>query len=92
MFNNIGTIMKTSAKFIFILAIISSIIILANSFIRLGRGDAEFGFILIPVSLGILLSCYITSLFLYGIGEIIDKLNEIEENTRKSEEDFEIIE
>ena len=77
MFENVGTKLKKLAKFIFvfglILSIIIFIIILAISFNGDGDSPIWLAFIIIVVGP---LSSYLSSLPLYALGEIHEKIKE----------------
>ena len=76
MFNNIGKKLKTLAVVIFILeclgGLIGGIIIISETY------EEEIGVIMLIVTP---IVAWISSWFLYGYGEIIDKLQEISYNT-----------
>ena len=78
MFNNIGGKIKGLAKAIVILAIIYAIILA----IFLLAIDNTAGAVSLPVIILIPVIAWISSWTLYGFGELIDKVTQIEENTR----------
>lgn len=83
MFNEIGKKIKTLAKVIFVLVVISALImgvVLIATLIKTDKENLAFiGFLVMIVGSVIawLLSC-----LLYGFGELIDKTCDIERNTR----------
>lgn len=80
MFNNIGGKIKTLAKVIFIIEIVLAFIA-GIAFMATDDSLIVVG-LLVMVILPI--AGWVSSWFLYGFGEIIDKLCEIERNTRGS--------
>ena len=92
MFNNIGGKLKELAKIVFVLGVIASV----SFAIALFTGDLakDFGqgekliFGLIVIVAGIVAS-WVSTWFIYGFGEIIDKLTDIEYNTRKESKETE---
>lgn len=81
MYDNIGNKIKGLAKAVFVIETIMSVI---AGFILLTIDEdlSLIGFFLMIV--GPLVS-WLSSLLLYGFGELIDKANEIERNTRGSD-------
>ncbi len=75
MFKNLGGIIKKAAIVFFWLEVIASVII---GCVLLGETD---GVSLLWMLVGLLLTCS-SFCVLYGFGEIIDKLSDIEKNTR----------
>ncbi|MBE6584134.1 MAG: hypothetical protein E7649_04000 [Ruminococcaceae bacterium] len=78
MYDNIGKKIKSLAKALFIIfiviGVIGGIVLVSYDLILLGI----FTMIILP------LTAWISSWFLYGFGEIIDKLTDIEHNTHVS--------
>lgn len=79
MYNNIGAKIKTLAKLIFIVFAILSVIV-AFMFMATDEEFIFFGVLMLFV--GPLVS-WVTSWILYGFGEIIEKVTQIEINTRR---------
>ncbi len=78
MYNNIGKKIKGLASALFITATIAAIIS-GIVLMFLGESMILFGFLVMIIGP---LAAWISSWMLYGFGEIIDKLCEIEQNTR----------
>ena len=78
MFDNIGGKIKGLAKVLFWLETIAAAIV------GLGLVDGSEGLSLLFALVGVLVA-WISAWFLYGFGEIIDKLCDIERNTRGGE-------
>ncbi len=78
MFDNIGSKIKTLAKVVFWVEAVIAVIV------SLALLDATEGLSLLYSILGVL-AALITAWFLYGFGEIIDKLCQIEKNTRSGD-------
>lgn len=78
MFENIGGKIKGLAKIVFLLEIIAAVIV------GLVLVDGTEGLSLLYAIAGVLVA-WVSVWFLYGFGEIIDKLCDIERNTRGGE-------
>ena len=78
MYDNIGKKLKGFAKTIFAICLIASVI----GGIAIMAIDGDLAIIgIIVMAVGILVS-WISTWFLYGFGEIVDKVCDIEKNTR----------
>ncbi len=76
MFRNIGGKIKVLSKVLFWIEAAAGIIV--------GIGlIPQLEIIAVLIAFGIILAALIISWFFYGFGEVIDKLTEIERNTRK---------
>ncbi len=84
MFENIGGKIKGLSVAIFLIVAIGSVIL------GLSMLEVTDGVSLILSLIGVLIA-WISSWFLYGFGEIIDKLCEIEMNTRRIEKNTGIV-
>ena len=83
MYDNISVRIKGAAKIIFILGLILSVIF--GIYIIKISDNALKGLILIGIGI---LSFWVISLLVYGFAEIIDKVIEIENNTRNERYNF----
>ncbi len=85
MFDNIGRKIKTLAKWLaylgFITSVISGIVLLIISLINFEHIGWQILLVPIQIVLGCLIS-WLSVIILYGFGELIDKVSEIEKNTR----------
>lgn len=83
MYDNIGGKIKSLAKTIFVLEVLAIVII---GFVAMAQseGDGETAQIAFIIMLVAFIVAWISSWFLYGFGEIIEKLCQIEQNTRNS--------
>jgi len=79
MFSNIGGKIKSVATAVCWIGIIASVL---TGIVMLAQGDEGILFGFITAGLGALVS-WVSSLFLYGFGELIVKVTQIEKNTRK---------
>ncbi len=75
MFENIGKKIKSLAKIVFV---IEAAFLGFVGLVLMLDGNGEGFLVLVAGVLG----AWISGLFLYGFGEIIDKLTDIEKNTR----------
>ena len=75
-FSNIGKKIKTLAKVIFVILLIALPIL---GIVSIVDGDVLYGCIMLILGPVI---AWIASWFLYGFGELIDKVSDIEYNTR----------
>ena len=82
MFDNIGGKIKGLAKVLFWLEVIAAVIV------GIVLVEGTEGLSLLFALVGVLVA-WISAWFLYGFGEIIDKLCDIEKNTRGGEGEFE---
>ncbi len=81
LYQDVGMKIKKLALWIFIVEMIFSVV--SGMLLCFTGGEFEF-FIGLGVIVGGALTAYVSSWFLYGFGEIIDKLTDIERNTRHS--------
>lgn len=72
MFENPGEKIKNASKALFYLALISSAIVLIIGFVMLSDSEAT-GWLYILCSLLLVFASYLSSLFIYGFGEIVEK-------------------
>ena len=86
MFENIGKKIKGLVKTIFIIESVASVII---GIVILALSE-EFNIIGLLVMAGGILVAWLSSWLLYGYGEIIDKLTDIERNTRGAAGDSDV--
>ena len=90
MFNDIGKKIKrlasTLCKVQIAIYVIAAIVFFALGSISFVDGNEDFGpiFILVAVALAIVgpIIAWLSTIILYGYGELIDKTSEIEKNTR----------
>lgn len=75
MYDNIAKTIKTIALLLFIVGVIVSIILGINNM------HLQFGWIIL---IGGIIVVFISSVFIYGFGEIIDILDDIRHNTKRS--------
>ena len=78
MLNNVGAKIKKFAKTIFV---IEAVLVIIGAFCMLLDSLIVEGIVVIAVGL---LTTVVSSLLIYGVGEIIEKLCQIEENTRNN--------
>ncbi len=78
MFENVGGKLKVLAQVIFYIELI---VIIFIGILLLGNGIETLWIAVLVIVVGGLLA-WISSWFLYGFGEIVDKVGKIEENTR----------
>ena len=79
MFENIGKKIKGLARVLFFLEAIGSFIV---GIVLLANGDESTVIVGLLVMIGGILFSWVSVCLLYGFGEIIDKLQDIERNTR----------
>ena len=82
MYDNIGGKIKGLAKATFIIGIIGAIIV---GIVMMVSSDEILIFLGLVVMFIAPVIVWISSLFLYGFGELIDKVSDIERNTRGGE-------
>ena len=78
MFDNVGKKIKGLAEVVFFLEIMAFIII---GFVVIAKGGSFLAWGILIFALGAI-SAWISALLLYGFGELIDKICDIERNTR----------
>lgn len=82
MFECVHKKIKTLAKVNFRIYIIAAVILFFEAFVNFANDDSEIGFILIGASIADVLFGYIASMFIYAIGEIVERLINIDNNTK----------
>lgn len=86
MYKNIGGKIKTLSKAVCWLGIIASVVFGVITIVSAVINGEE---IIVPIVMGVVyivigsIASWIASFFTYGFGEIIDKLSEIANNTKK---------
>ena len=82
MYNNIGSKIKTLAIILFVISVILGVV-LAVHFLSLDDDAILCFYAFLSVVGGVIIG-WVSSMFLYGFGELIDKTTEIARNTRGS--------
>ena len=82
MLDNIGKTLKSLGKLLWVIGIVSAGIGVLTMFILVANEYTKvLWWIGLVAGAGCLVSCWLTSFFVYGFGELIDKQTEIAENT-----------